>query len=106
MDFWYYIHPELAALPIFLCGLGFVLKKSDLIADKLIPAVLFVAGIMLATLWVFGSSAIIGDGTNLPIAIFTGIIQGGICGMAAVGLHQLVKQTIKRDHKIDNGSGE
>ena len=60
-----YIKPELLVLVPLMFGLGAALK-----ADKRFPS------------------------ANIPytLAVFTAIVQGGLCALASVGLHQMYKQ--------------
>lgn len=93
MDF---IKPELLALVPALYIIGAFLKSAQWFADKAIPAVLGLAGVLLAALWVAGTS----DMSTLQdhlLAIFTALVQGFMCAGAAVYCNQIVKQTKKED---------
>lgn len=93
MDF---IKPELLVLVPVLIVLGGFLKRAAWFADKNIPAVLGLTGIVLAALWVAGTSDL-STTQAILLAIFTAIIQGFICAGAAVYCNQLAKQTKKEE---------
>lgn len=89
VDFEKYIQPELLILVAVLYFVGMGLKTST-VADKLIPSILGIAGVAMATLYtiaVAGFSA---------MAIFTGITQGIICAGVAVYVNQIIKQAGKK----------
>ena len=86
-----YIKPELAVLPVVLYFLGMALKNAQAVKDKNIPITLGAAGIILAALWVVSTSTITGW-QSVVLALFTAIVQGGLCALASVGLHQMYKQ--------------
>jgi len=90
-----YIKPELLVLIPVLCLIGVGLKKSKL-ADKWIPALLGLAGVLLAGLYVLAT----GHYTDLPdvaMALFTAITQGILAAGASVYVHQVVHQPRKGD---------
>lgn len=85
-----YIKPELLILIPVLYFIGIGLKQSKA-KDKFIPWILMACGIVLSTLYVFGTSEI------TMIAAFTAITQGILCAGASVYVNQLVKQTQKSE---------
>lgn len=89
-----YVKPELLVLAIVLYFLGDILKKSQGIKDKYIPAVLGVCGIGLCLLWVIGTT-VITNGQEHAMAAFTAIVQG----ILVAGLSTYVNQLIKQAHK-------
>lgn len=89
MDIIEYITPELLVLIPVLYLLGMAFKKSELIADKLIPIYIGVLGIALALLYVIASCGFALEG------LFTGIVQGILCAGASVYANQMIKQVGK-----------
>lgn len=86
MDIVQYIQPELLVLipVLYIVGMGF--KKSELIADKMIPMLIGVIGIILAMLYVGAKCGVCVE------SVFTGIVQGILCAGASVFVNQTVKQ--------------
>ena len=93
MDF---IKPELLALVPALYIMGAFLKRAAWFADKYIPAMLGVIGVVLALLWVAGTTDL-STVQSILLAVFTTIVQGFICAGGAVYCNQIVKQTTKED---------
>lgn len=94
MEFMEYIKPELVVLAVALYGLGMLLKMSEKIKDKMIPLLLIVAGIVLATIWVLATS-VMQTYQDWLMAIFTSVVQGILCAAAAVLANQVYKQSKK-----------
>ena len=96
IDYTNYIKPELLVLIPALVFIGYCLKTSTAVKDKLIPALLAVIGIALAVLYVLATSTI-----TVPqdwfMALFTAIVQGVLCAAGAVYANQCVKQGQKED---------
>ena len=66
-----YIKPELFVLVPLMFGLG--------------------AGMFLAAMYVMATAQL--DGwQSVVMAVFTAIVQGGLCALASVGVHQVYKQ--------------
>ena len=86
-----YIQPELLILIPVLYFIGIGVKKTSLIADKLIPLVLGAAGIVLATIYVLAVNDVSGW-QQVMTAIFTAITQGILCAGASVFCNQIYKQ--------------
>lgn len=86
-----FIRPELLILVPVLYILGAGLKKSQRVSDSFIPFILGGAGVVLATAYVLGTSALTAwrDGV---LAAFTAVTQGILCAGASVYVHQLIKQ--------------
>lgn len=91
MDYTNYIKPELLVLVPVLVFAGYCLKTSTAVKDKLIPALLAAAGVVLAAVYVLASTSIATpqDAAN---AVFTAIVQGVLCAAGAVFADQVVKQ--------------
>ena len=95
MDCTNYIKPELLVLVPVLVFVGYCLKTSAAVKDKLIPALLAAVGVILAAVYVLATTNIAApqDGAQ---AVFTAIVQGLLCAAGAVFGDQIVKQ-----HKKD-----
>lgn len=91
MDYTQYVKAELLVIVPALYFLGGIIKKSETIKDKYIPAILAAVGLALACLWVFGTEGV------TPLSVFTAIVQGIICAGMAVFGNQLVKQAEKTE---------
>ena len=86
-----YIKPELLVLVPLMFGLGAALKADKRFPSANIPYTLAVAGMALAAL--YGAAPAQLDGWQSgALAVFTAIVQGGLCALASVGLHQMYKQ--------------
>lgn len=94
IDYMNYIKPEMLVLIPALVFIGYCLKTSTAVKDKLIPALLAAIGIVLAVLYVLATSTI-----TVPqdwfMALFTAIVQGVLCAAGAVYANQCVKQSKK-----------
>ncbi len=89
MDIQDYIKPELLIMVPVLYGAGMMIKHTEVIADKWIPAILGLAGILLAALYVIAT-----EGVSF-MGAFVGITQGILAASAAVYINQLGKQSKK-----------
>lgn len=81
-----YIKPELLVLVAVLYIVGLMIKQTEKIKDKYIPAILGVMGILLSLLYVLAT-----EGVAL-IGVFTAITQGILVAGVAVYVNQLIKQ--------------
>ena len=85
------IKPELLVLVPLMFGLGAALKADKRFPSANIPYTLAVAGMALAAL--YGAATARLDGwQSVVMAVFTAIVQGGLCALASVGVHQMYKQ--------------
>lgn len=91
-----YIKPELLILIAVLYLIGIGLKNSMIVKTSRIPLVLGLCGIILAILWVLGTSHVQTYQEGL-IAAFTAITQGILCAGCSVYANQIIKQAIKDD---------
>lgn len=91
MDYTNYIKPELLVLIPVLIFVGYCLKTSAAVKDKLIPALLAAAGVILAAVYVLASTSI-ATPQDAASAVFTAIVQGVLCAAGAVFADQVVKQ--------------
>ena len=91
MDYTTYIKPELLVLIPVLIFIGYCMKTSASVKDKLIPALLAAVGVVLAAVYVLATTNIAApqDGAQ---AVFTAIVQGFLCAAGAVFGDQIVKQ--------------
>lgn len=94
IDYMTYIKPELLVLIPALVFIGYCLKTSTAVKDKLIPALLAAAGVLLAVLYVLATTVITGP-QDAAQAVFTAIVQGVLCAAGAVYANQCVKQKNK-----------
>lgn len=90
MNFQDYIKPELLILVpvLFICGE--IIKHTEKIKDNYIPAILGVAGVALAFLYVTAT-----EGLAL-LGAFTAITQGILVAGAAVYADQIIKQNFEK----------
>ncbi|MCM1496015.1 MAG: phage holin family protein [Bacteroides sp.] len=89
-----YIKPELVVLAIALYFLGRMLKNAETIADKFIPALLGLTGIILSLIYVLANSDI-STAQNILRGIFTGIVQGILAASLSTYVNQMIKQSGK-----------
>ena len=84
-----YIKPELLVLVPVLYIIGLLIKNTEFIKDKYIPAVLGVCGILLSTLYIIATT-----GISL-MSVFGAITQGVLVTGASVYANQLLVQSKK-----------
>lgn len=95
MDVREYIKPEMLVLVPVLYVIGMILKRTERVDDRLIPAILGISGIIFALIWTISTEGFSGVG------VFTGITQGILVAGAAVYVNQLIKQA-KKDKEGSN----
>ncbi len=81
-----YVKPELLVLIPVLYVIGMMMKNTEKVKDKFIPAILGCVGVALSTLYVLGSEGL------TVLSIFTAITQGVLVAGASVYVNQLIKQ--------------
>ena len=91
-----FIKPELMVLVVVLYLVGLALKKWEYIPDKLIPLVLGISGIVLATVYVFATTTVFGAQGTL-MALFVAVTQGILCAGASVFVNHVYKQLQKEE---------
>ncbi len=91
MDITQFIDPALLALVPVLAFLGKIIKDSTKIDNTLIPLLLGIAGVLLASVWVLATREIHGFQEGL-MAFFVAFVQGLLCAGAAVYGNQLFRQ--------------
>lgn len=94
MDIYTYIKPELLVLIPVLYIMGIALKKSRF-ADCYIPIILGSVGILLAGLWIIGTSHF-QTAKEYIVGIFMAITQGVLIAGASVYINQIVIQSGKK----------
>lgn len=92
MSFVEYIKPELLILVPVLYIVGAMIKDSQSVSNRYIPAILGGVGIVLSLLYVMGSSGISATG------IFTAITQGILIAGTAVYTHEFISQ-LRKDNE-------
>lgn len=95
-----YVKPELLILIPVLYLLGMLIKKTELINDKMIPIIIGISGILLSIIWVLATSEL-NNAQNILIAVFTGLTQGILCAGVSTFANQIYKQ-FKKDNDVDN----
>lgn len=90
MDFQEFIKPELLILIPVLYLIGAGIKKSN-IADKHIPLILGVVGVVLSVVYLLSTEPITST-QEVATAIFTALTQGVLCAGASVYVNQIIKQ--------------
>lgn len=91
MTFIDYIKPELLILIPVLYILGCIVKDSETVQNRFIPAILGAVGVFLALLYVAGSTGISVTG------VFTAITQGVLIAGAAVYTNEFITQLRKKE---------
>lgn len=91
-----YVKPELLVVAVVLYFVGMGLKKAQYFADKHIPATLGAAGVVLAALYVFGTSTV-ANVQEICMAVFTAVVQGLLVAGLSTYVNQLVKQINKEE---------
>lgn len=89
MEFTQFLRPELLIVVAALVFIGMILKSIPQIRDELIPVILTIFGIMLATL-VIGKFSV------------DSVLQGLIASACAVYGNQIVKQGMKLNKEINS----
>ena len=91
MSFVEYIKPELLILVPVLYIIGAMIKDSQTISNRYIPAILGGIGVLLSLLYVIGSTGFSATGA------FTAITQGILIAGTAVYTHEFITQLRKDD---------
>ena len=90
-----FIMPELLALAPVLYLVGAGLKRSGL-ADRRIPAVLGLAGVLLAAMYI-AATGVFAGAQDVIAGAFAALTQGVLCAGASVYINQVVKQAGKHE---------
>lgn len=92
------IRPELLVLipVLYFIGVGF--KKSASVADKYIPLLLGLFGIVLATIYILSTTPP-SNVSDFLQTFFGGVTQGILCAGVSVYVNQLAKQISKNENE-------
>ena len=91
-----YVKPELIVVAIVLYFIGLAIKQSETIADKYIPSILGIVGIIICGLYVVATCSR-GAGQSIAMALFTAIVQGVLVAGLSNYVNQLIKQNGKEE---------
>ena len=89
-----FVKPELLVLVPVLYLVGAGLKKSEL-KDKLIPAVLGLAGVLLAAMYI-AATGVFSGAQDVIAGAFAALTLGVLCAGASVYVNQVIKQAGKK----------
>ena len=90
-----FVKPELLILIPVLYLVGMALKRSTFV-DKYIPIVLGISGILLATIYVFATTATV-VAQDILMAIFVSITQGILVAGCSVYVNQIYRQSKREE---------
>ena len=90
-----FVKPELLVLVPVLYLIGAGLKKSEF-SDKLIPAALGLAGVLLAAMYI-AATGVFAGAQDVIAGAFAALTQGILCAGASVYVNQIVKQAGKNE---------
>lgn len=91
-----YVKPELLIISVVLYFISMGLKKTKLINDKFIPAILGVLGIIISGIYIVATSEI-NSYQEILMATFTTIVQGILVAGISVYLNKIIKQSKKEE---------
>lgn len=91
-----FIKPELILLIPVLNFVGTWLKKCKCVPDTIIPLLLGLFGVILATIWVIATTTFV-TYRDVFMAVFVAVTQGILSAGGSVYFHQIVKQARKDD---------
>lgn len=91
-----YIKPELIVVAIALYFIGMAIKQSETIADKYIPSILGIIGIVICGIYVIATCSLSGI-QNIAMAVFTAVVQGILVAGLSNYVNQLIKQMNKNE---------
>lgn len=93
-----YVKPELVVVAVVLYFIGIALKKSQTVADKYIPIVLGVLGMIICGIYVVATCSLSGM-QNVAMAIFTAVVQGILVAGLSTYINQIIKQANKEEQR-------
>ena len=91
-----YVKPVLVVVAIVLYFVGMGLKQSQTVADKYIPIILGVIGIVICGIYVIATCSLSGV-QNVAMAVFTAIVQGILVAGLSTYVNQIIKQVNKEE---------
>lgn len=89
-----YVKPELLVVSVVLYFVGSWMKQSELVPDKLIPAINGVLGIVICGVYVFATCTC-KNSQEIALAVFTAMTQGILVAGLSTYVHQIGKQAGK-----------
>ena len=93
-----YVKPELLVVAVVLYFVGVFLKQAETVADKYIPGILGLLGVVVCGIYVFATSTVTG-GQEAAMAVFTAITQGILVAGLSTYVNQVIKQVSKEEQK-------
>lgn len=91
-----YVKPELVVVAVVLYFVGMWLKQSQTVANKYIPIILGVIGMVICGIYVVATCSLSGV-QNVAMAIFTAIVQGILVAGLSTYVNQIIKQANKEE---------
>lgn len=91
-----YVKPELIVAAIVLYFIGMAIKQSETIADKYIPSILGIVGIVICGIYVIATCSLSGI-QNIAMAVFTAVVQGVLVAGLSTYVNQIFKQLSKEE---------
>ena len=91
-----YVKPELIVAAIVLYFIGMAIKQSETIADKYIPSILGIIGIVICGIYVVATCDLKGT-QNIAMSSLTAIVQGILVAGRSNYVNQLIKQMNKNE---------
>ena len=91
-----YVKPELIVAAIVLYFIGMAIKQSETIADKYIPSILGIIGIVICGIYVIATCSMSGI-KNIAMAVFTAVVQGVLVAGLSTYVNQIFKQHNKEE---------
>lgn len=91
-----YVKPELIVVAVVLYFVGMGLKQSQTVANKYIPAILGLLGVVICGIYVVATCSLTGT-QNVAMAIFTAIVQGILVAGLSTYINQIIKQSEKEE---------
>lgn len=91
-----YVKPELIVVAVVLYFIGMGLKQSQTVANKYIPAILGLLGVVICGIYVVATCSLTGT-QNVAMAIFTAIVQGILVAGLSTYINQIIKQSGKEE---------
>lgn len=91
-----YVKPELIVAAIVLYFIGMAIKQSETIADKYIPSILGIIGIVICGIYVIATCSLSGI-QNIAMAVFTAVVQGVLVAGLSTYVNQIFKQLNKEE---------
>lgn len=91
-----YVKPELIVAAIVLYFIGMAIKQSETIADKYIPSILGIVGIVICGIYVIATCSLSGI-QNIAMAVFTAVVQGVLVAGLSTYVNQIFKQLNKEE---------